>query len=163
MLYFNLISFFLIVGGAAALGLQTPDIAASARTYPLVLIVLVVACSLIIAAKEIAGRAATAPLDPRLARILSAPPESRMRVLGFTATWLIYYLALPAAGFIVATTCAIAVSLWLLRARRIVVGALSAALFSAVLSVLLATVLYIPTPQGPLDRLLTEAIFALQQ
>lgn len=162
MLYFNLISFFLIVGGAAALGQQTPNIAASARTYPLVLIVLVVACSLIIAAKEIAGRAATAPLDPRLAKILSAPSEFRMRVFGFTATWLIYSWTLSWVGFIVATTCAIAFSLWLLRTGKILVGALSAALFSVVLSVLLATVLYIPTPQGPVDQLLTQAIFALQ-
>lgn len=162
MLYFNLISFFLIVAGATALGLQTPEIAASARTYPLVLIVLVVAGSLIIAAKEIAGRAATAPLDPRLARILSAPSDFRMRVFGFTATWLIYAGTLSWVGFIVATTGAIALSLCLLKARKILVGALTAAIFSVVLSVLLATVLYIPTPQGLLDRLLTQAIFALQ-
>ncbi len=162
MLVFNLISFFLIVGGAAVLGFQTPDIAASARTYPVVLIVLVVACSLAIAAKEIAGRAITEPLDPRFARILAAPRDFRFRVLGFTATWLAYAWVLSGVGFIAATTGAIALSLWLLRTRNILVGALSAALFSVVLSVLLATVLYIPTPQGPLDRLLTEAIFALQ-
>jgi hypothetical protein len=162
VLYFNLISLFVIIGGATVLGLQTPDIAASARVYPLILIVLVVACSLVIAAKEVAGRAATAPLDPKFAKILAAPRDFRFRVLGFTATWLVYSWVLSWVGFIVATTAAIALSLWILRTRKILAGVLSAALFSVVLSVLLATVLYIPTPQGLLDQLLTQAIFALQ-
>lgn len=162
VLYFNLISFFLIICGAAVLGLQTPDIAPSARVYPLVLIALVVVCSLVIAAKEIAGRSATAPLDPTLAKILFAPSPFRIRVFGFVAIWLIYSWALTLVGFIVATTCAISFSLWLLGIRRVLVGIVTAALFSMVLSILLATVLYIPTPSGPLDQLLIQAIYAIQ-
>lgn len=162
MFYFNLISLFVIVCGAAVLGLQTPEIAASARVYPLVLMVLVVVCSLVIAAKEIAGRSATAPLDPTLAKILSASPPFRMRVFAFVAIWLIYSWALTLAGFIVATTCAISLSLWLLGTRKILVGVVTAALFSMALSILLATVLYIPTPSGPLDQLLIRAIYAIQ-
>jgi hypothetical protein len=162
MLYFNLISFFLIICGAAALGLQTPEIAASARVYPMVFVVLVVVCALVIAAKEIAGRAATAPLDSKFAQIFSAPSPQRFRVLAFVVTWLAYSWALTPIGFLVSTTCAISVSLWLLQTRKILLGILTGALFSLVLSILFATVLFIPTPMGPLDQLLTQAIYAFQ-
>ncbi|MBE0620371.1 MAG: tripartite tricarboxylate transporter TctB family protein [Burkholderiales bacterium] len=162
MLYFNLISFFLIICGALVLGLQTPDIAASARVYPLVLMALVLLFSLLIVVKEIADRAATAPLDSRIAEILSAPPPFRIRLFGFVAIWLVYSWLLTLAGFIVATTCAISLSLWLLGIRKVLVGIVTAALFSMVLSILLATVLFIPTPLGPLDKLLIESIYAMQ-
>ena len=162
MLYFNLISFFLILCGTTVLGLQIPDVAASARVYPLVLMGLVVVCTLVIAAKEIAGRSETAPLDPTFGKILSAPLPQRLRTLAFVATWLVYSAALTPTGFLVATTCAIAVSLWLLKVRSVLVGIATAAAFSAVLAVLFATVLYIPTPLGPLDRLLAQAIYAVQ-
>jgi hypothetical protein len=162
VLYFNLISFFLIICGSVVLGLQTPDIAASARVYPLVFMALVIVCSLVIAAKEIANRAATAPLDSTFAKILSAPAPLRIRLLGFVAIWLVYSWVLTLVGFIVATSCAISLSLWLLGIRRILVGIVTAALFSMVLSILLATVLYIPTPLGPLDKLLIEAIYVMQ-
>ena len=162
MLYFNLISLLCFICGAAILALQTPGIALSARVYPVVVIVLVTLCCLVIAAKEIAGRAATARLDAKLAQILSAPWRIRIRVLAFVATWLIYSAALSQVGFIVATSCAIAVSLWLLNIKRILLGIVTALLFSVTFSILFATVLYIPTPSGPLDQLLTEAIYAIQ-
>lgn len=162
MLYFNLTSLLLFVCGAAVLGLQLPGIEASARVYPLVLIVLVVACSLIVAAREISGRATTEPLDPRIAKILSAPLPVRARLAGFVATWLIYAGALSAVGFLVATTCAIFVSLWLLRIRSVLAGLAVAATFSLAFSILFATVLFIPTPSGPLDQLLTQTIYAIQ-
>lgn len=162
MLIFNLISLLLFVCGAIVLGLQLPEIAASARMYPLVLIVLVIACSLIVATKEIAGRAATEPLDPRIAKILSASMPVQVRLIGFIATWLIYVWALTVVGFLVATTCAIFVSLWLLRIRHVLVGLLAAATFSLTFSILFATVLFIPTPSGPLDQLLIQTIYAIQ-
>lgn len=162
MLYFNLISLLLFVSGAVVLGLQLPAIAASARVYPLVLIVLVVGCCVIVAAKEIAGRAATEPLDSRIARILSAPLPVRARFTGFVATWLIYAWVLSELGFIVATTCAIFASLWLLRIRHWLIGLVAAAAFSLVFSILFATVLFIPTPSGPLDQLLTQTIYAIR-
>ena len=162
MLYFNLTSLFLFICGAAVLGLQLPGIAPSARVYPLVLIILVVACSLIVAAKEIAARAATEPLDARIAKILSAPLPVRARFTGFIAAWLIYAWALSELGFIVATTCAIFASLWLLRIRHWLVGLVAAATFSLAFSILFATVLFIPTPSGPLDQLLTQTIYAIQ-
>jgi len=162
VLYFNLISLLLVVCGAVVLGLQTPHIAESARIYPLVLIVLVVACSAVVAVKEIAGRAATEPLDTRIAKMFSAPLSVRIRVAGFVATWLVYAWVLSEAGFLVATTCAIFASLWLLKIRHALVGFLSAAAFSLVFSILFATVLFIPTPAGPLDQLLTQAIYSIQ-
>ena len=162
MLKFNLISFFLIVCGTAVLGLQTPDIAASARVYPLVLMVLVVVCTLVIAAKEIAGRSETVPLDSTFEKILFAPLPRRLRTLAFVVIWMVYSWALTPVGFLVATTCAISVSLWLLQVKRVLVGVATAAVFSVVLAVLFATVLYIPTPLGPLDRLLAQAIYAFQ-
>jgi hypothetical protein len=163
MLVFNLISLFLFACGAGILALQAPEIALSARVYPAVLIVLVALCCLVIAAKEIAGRAATAPLDAKLGKLLAAPLPSRIRLAAFLATWLAYSALLPAIGFIVATTCAIAVSLWLLRVRRVWLGIVTAAVFSVTFAVLFATVLYIPTPAGPLDELLTQAIYALRR
>lgn len=162
MLYFNLISLVLFICGAAVLALQTPEIALSARVYPVVLIVLVILCCLVIAAKEIAGRTATAQLDSKLAKILSAPMPLRIRVFAFVAAWLIYSTVLSQVGFIIATTCAIAISLWLLNVRNIVLGIVAAALFSVTFSILFATVLYIPTPSGPLDQLLTQVIYAIQ-
>jgi len=162
VLYFNLISLLSFICGAAILALQTPGIAFSARVYPVILIVLVTLCCLVIGAKEIAGRATTARLEAKLAQILSAPWRVRIRVFAFVATWLIYSAALSQVGFIVATTCAIAISLWLLRIRRILLGIATAALFSVTFSILFATVLYIPTPSGPLDQLLTQAIYAIQ-
>ena len=162
MLNFHLFSLLLMVLGAAFLGLQTPQIAATARVYPLVLIALVVACSLVLAARDFAERSRTAPLDAKLAKLLFAPMRSRVRVLGFTAVWLAYTWVLPHVGFIVATTCAISVSLWLLAIRRPLAGVVAAAVFSLVISVLFATVLFIPTPSGPLDELLTQAIYAIQ-
>ncbi|HMA90447.1 MAG TPA: tripartite tricarboxylate transporter TctB family protein [Burkholderiales bacterium] len=162
MLNFNLLSLLLIVLGAAFLGLQTPQIAAVARVYPLVMIALVIACALAIAAQELAGRSATPPLDAKLAKMLFAPMRSRIRVLGFVAVWLAYTGALPHVGFIVATTCAISISLWLLAIRRPLVGVATATAFSLVISILFATTLYIPTPSGPVDQLLTQAIYAIQ-
>jgi len=163
MLYFNLISLFLFVCGAGILALQTPEIALSARVYPVVLIVLVTLCCLVIAAEEFAGRLATPPLDSRLGKMLSAPLRSRVRLFAYLATWVAYAALLPEAGFLVTTTCAIAVSLWLLGVRRVFLGVVTAALFSVTFSVLFATVLYIPTPAGPLDELLTQAIYAIQR
>lgn len=162
MLYFNLISLFLIICGAVVFGLQTPGIAASARVYPLVLIVLVIVCSLAVAVKEIVGRATTAPLNAEFAKILAAPSPFRLRLLAFIFTWLIYPLALSGFGFIISTTCALALSLWLLKIERPAVGAVSALAFSIIFSILFATVLYIPTPSGPIDDLLTQLLYAIQ-
>lgn len=162
MLNFNLLSLLLIVLGAAVLGLQTPQIAAAARVYPLVMIALVIACSLAIAARELAERSATPPLDAKLAKILLAPMRSRIRTFGFVAAWLAYTWALPHVGFIVATTCALSISLWLLAIRRPLVGFAAATVFSLVISILFATVLFIPTPSGPVDQLMTRAVYAIQ-
>jgi Tripartite tricarboxylate transporter TctB family len=162
VLYFNLISLLLIVCGATVLGLDTSHIVESARVYPSILIGLVIVFSLIIAVKEIAGRAATAPLDSQLAKILRAPSRLRLRLLAFCAAWLIYPWGLTNAGFIAATTCAISLSLWLLKIKRPFIGVLAALMFSLTFSILFATVLFIPTPLGPLDELLSRLLFAVQ-
>lgn len=161
MLYFNLISLLLIVCGAVVLGLQTSNIAETARVYPSILIGLVIVFSLLIAVKEIADRAATAPLDSQLAKIVRAPLRLRLRLLAFCATWLIYPWALTSAGFIVATTCVISLSLWLVKIKRPLIGVLVALLFSLAFSILFTTVLFIPTPSGPLDELLSRLLFAI--
>ena len=162
MLYFNLISLSLIVVGAAVLSSQAMDIVVSARVYPLVLVGLVSSCAVVIAVREVAARAVTPPLDAKLQRILSAPTSARLRGGIFVVTWLVYTWALPFVGFIVATTCALAASFGLLGVRRHVVGLLGALTFSVVFSILFATVLYIPMPEGAVDRALIETIYALQ-
>ena len=161
VLVFNLLSLLLIVCGAVILALQTPRIAPAARAYPLALIVLTVVCAVAIAAGDIARRGTLPALDETLAKLLFAE-HGRAGTIGFVATWLVYPWALSAAGFIVATACALSISLWLLGIRRLVAGVVSAALFSLIFSVLFATVLYIPTPSGPLDQLLAQAIYAIQ-
>ena len=112
--------------------------------------------------KEIVGRAATAPLNAEFTKILTAPSPFRFRLLAFIVTWLIYPLALSGTGFIVSTTCAFTLSLWLLKIERPVIGAVSALAFSVSFSILFATVLYIPTPSGPLDDLLIRLLYAIQ-
>lgn len=161
VLVFNLLSLSLIVCGAVILALRTPRIAPAARAYPLVLIFLVIGCALAVAAAEIARRTTSPALDEKLAKLLFAR-HGRARTVGFVATWLVYTWALPGAGFIAGTTCALSISLWLLGVRRLLRGIVAAALFSLIFSALFATVLYIPTPSGPLDRLLTQAIYAIQ-
>jgi hypothetical protein len=162
MLYFNLISLFVIMCGAGILTLQTPDIAPAARVYPIVLIILVIVCTMVVAVKEIVGRAATAPLNKDFAKIFAAPARSRLRLLGFCGTWLLYPPVLSAAGFIVSTTAALSVSLWLLKVKRPVVGVAAAFIFSVAFALLFATVLYIPTPSGPVDELLSQLLYAIQ-
>jgi len=162
VLYFNLISLFLIVAGAGVLSSQAADIAVSARVYPLSLAALVTVCALAITVKEIAGRAATQPLDGKLKRIFFAPPPVRMRVFAFVAVWLLYSWGLPFVGFIVATTCALTASLWLLGTRRLLFGFLGSLAFAVIFSILFATVLFIPTPSGFLDQMLIETIYTLQ-
>jgi len=162
VLYFNLISLFLITAGAGVLSIQAMEIAVSARIYPLCLAGLVAVCALAVAVRDIADRASADPLDAKLKRILFAPPPIRIRVFAFVATWLAYSWGLPLVGFIVATTCALSISLWLLGVRRLVLGFLGALSFSVVFSILFATVLFIPTPAGVVDRTLIETIYALQ-
>jgi len=85
--------------GAGILALQTPDIGPAAHVYPMVLIVLVIVCTMAVAVKVIVGRAATAPLNKDVAKILAASARFRLRLLGFCGTWLIYPPVLSAAGF----------------------------------------------------------------
>jgi hypothetical protein len=156
------LSLLVIMCGTGILALHTPNIAPAARVYPIVLIVLVIVCTMAVAAKEIVNRAATAPLNKDFAKILAAPARFRLRFMGFCGTWLLYPPVLSVAGFIVSTTAALSVSLWLLKVKRPVVGVVSAFAFSVTFAILFATALYIPTPSGPVDELLSQLLYAIQ-
>jgi hypothetical protein len=162
MLYFRSASFLMIVAFAALLGFQSTHIAGMARVYPTVLVALVIAGSLIISVKDFVSRNAIAPLDAEVAKLVSAPGRIAWCLAGFVVLWLAYPWLLSNLGFIVATTCAISLSLWLLNTERMLVGVLGAAIFSIAFSVLFATVLYIPTPSGIIDEWLARMLFALR-
>ncbi len=161
MLYFRLASLLMIVTFAALLGVQSTHITGMARVYPTVLVILVIAGSLVISVKDLVSREATEPLDAELTKLVSAPSWIGWRLIGFVALWLIYPWLLSNIGFIVATTCTISLSLWLLKVERMVLGILGAIVFSVGFSVLFATVLYIPTPSGMIDEWVARMLFAL--
>jgi Tripartite tricarboxylate transporter TctB family len=161
MLTFRLASLLTIVAFAALLGVQSAQIAGMARVYPTVLVVLVIAGSLLIAVQDVVTRATTAPLDAELKKLISVPARIGWRLAGFVAVWLVYPWLLSSTGFIVATTCAISLSLWLLKVKRMFFGILGAVMFSVAFSILFATVLYIPTPSGIIDDWLAQMLFAL--
>lgn len=162
MLYFSLISYALILTWAVVLGLETPSIAASARIYPQVLIALVAILSLVIVAQQILARSRPEPVDARIGHLLETRGAARHRMIGFVAVWVAYAFGLAQLGFIVSTSLAIALSLALLGIRHILFSIACALVFSLVMAVLLQTVLYIPTPSGPVDQLLTRTIYALR-
>ncbi|MBO0904054.1 tripartite tricarboxylate transporter TctB family protein [Jiella sonneratiae] len=162
MRIFNVASFAIITGFGLLLALQLPGISPAARTYPLVMIVLVVVSSAVVAVREVAGWAGKAPLDGKLNAILTAPSARQLRLAAFVAVWLAYWWVLPVIGFMIATALAIFASLYVLKTRSLLLAALVAAVFAILFSVLFTTVLYVPVPLGALDEALIEWIYALQ-
>lgn len=162
MFGFSMGSFAVIAAWAMLLAWRAEKIAPAARVYPMILIALVLVCGVVVAVQEIRSRAATEPLDPKMAAILASPASVRLRLLGFLALWLAYCWALTPFGFVVSTTAAIATSMWLLGTRRIGLNIAAAVVFSCVLLILFQTVLYIPVPSGVIDLWLIKAIYALQ-
>lgn len=161
MFRFNMGSFAAIAAWAMLLAWRAEKIAPAARVYPLILIALVLVCGAVVAVQEIHNRAATEPLDPKIATILASPASVRFRLLGFLALWLAYCWALTPFGFVVSTTVAIATSMWLLGTRRTGLNIAAAVVFSCVLLILFQTILYIPVPSGVIDLWLIKAIYAL--
>lgn len=90
------------------------------------------------------------------------PRRALPRVAVFAAIWSGYVLALPVAGFMVASWLALWLSLVVVRGALRWADALGSAAFTLVLSVLMKVVLYIPVPQGWLDIQLEIFIFSLR-
>jgi hypothetical protein len=93
---------------------------------------------------------------------LEIPRKSLLRVVLFVAIWSAYVLALPLAGFMIATWLALCVSLLVVRGALHFVDALATAAFTVTLAVLMKVVLYVPVPQGWLDVQLEILIYSLR-
>ena len=90
------------------------------------------------------------------------PLRSLPRVMLFVGIWSLYVLALPRAGFIVATWIALCLSLLTVRGRLPVTDLAGTAVFTLTLAVLMKVVLYVPVPQGWLDVQLEILIYSLR-
>jgi hypothetical protein len=91
----------------------------------------------------------------------SIPMSALPRVAVFALIWTLYVIALPRAGFIIATWVAITVSS-LVIGRLSLLRPLWIAIFVIVLAVLLKVVLYVPVPQGWLDIQLEVFLYSLR-
>ena len=160
---FRLISFLLLFGFAAMLGLQSLQLHGLVRDYPAVLIVAVMAGMAALAALEFAAPAPARELPADVARLLELPRAARLRLLVFVVLWLAYPELLSLWGFLIATSLALSLSLLLLGMRRIAPAIAGSVLFSVALAVLFSTVFYIPTPAGVLDTALTRLIYVISR
>ncbi|MBP1849265.1 tripartite tricarboxylate transporter TctB family protein [Rhizobium halophytocola] len=160
MLAFKLISYLAFAIFAAILGYQALDITGMAMVYPMVLVVLVLVGSLgTFAVTAIWRQPIVASADA--AHLATARGPELTRLLSFCLLWVCYPVALPIAGFLVSTILAMTISFWLLKMGRPIVGFFGAVVFALALSVLFATVFYIPVPQGVVDTWLTEYLYTL--
>jgi hypothetical protein len=129
--------------------------------YPQCLIGLSLALLLNIAVKEARNRYSIQDYDQELANLWRGVRQQRLRLGVFTVVWLAYPFFMSAAGFIVATTVAVAVSLWVASLRHPVRLVLASAVFAVIMAVLITSVLYIPIPGGPVDQALDHLLYVL--
>lgn len=143
------------------LGAQAVHIGGLTGHYPQTLIVLAILFTVWVIIDEVhttddAERAYTV-----LANLWRGTPSQRWRFGVFVLAWIAYPLLLTLAGFLVATTVVLAISLLTANARRPVVTVLFSALVSLIMAVFLTSFLYIPVPLGPVDQLLDRVLYAL--
>lgn len=129
--------------------------------YPQCLIGLSLALLISIAVKEARNRYSVRDYDQELGNLWRGARQQQIRLAVFTAVWLAYPFFMSAAGFIVATTVAVAASLWAAGLRHPIRIVLASAVFAVVMAVLITSVLYIPVPGGPVDQALDHVLYVL--
>jgi hypothetical protein len=160
---FRLTSFLLWFTFAAFLGFQALHLRGLVRDYPAALIVAVMAGMTVMVALEFGAPARATEFPSDVARLFALPRDARLRLLAFVVLWLAFPGFLSVCGLLVATSLALAVSLFLLGVRRIVSTLAGSVVFAVALAVLFSTVFYIPTPAGVLDTALTKLIYVISR
>lgn len=87
------------------------------------------------------------------------PAGRALRLAAVAAVWLAYVVALPYAGFMVASWVALFVSLAITHGRPSLSGALGTAAFVLVFAILIKIVLYVPVPQAWPDQQLDILLY----
>jgi len=162
MLVFRQLSYLAFAGFAALLAVKAQAFPGLARDYPVVLAILVIIGSLANLVHEWRVRARSDGPAGDVARLLGAVKVERPRLWGFALLWLLYPLGLSCGGFLVPSILWLSASLWLLRYRRLGRGIAGAVILCLALSVLFATVFFIPVPQGAADAWVTALAYRLQ-
>lgn len=126
--------------------------------YPLVLTGGALLCCLAYVAGSVLRRTPDGPVEDGEAASFFAAP---LRVAAFLIVWAAYVALLPRLGFIIASWLALYASSIVTSGRLGLRTGLYCALFIAVLAVLLKVALYVPVPQGTLDRYLDTLLYGL--
>lgn len=150
-----------LIAAVATLGADSFKLKGLSGTYPQCLIGLTLLLLISVAVKEARKQYRVSDYDRELADLWGGVGSQRARLGAFAAVWLVYPFLMSAAGFIVSTTVAVAVSLWAAGMRGPVRLLLASAVFAVVMAVLITSVLYIPVPSGPVDQLLDHLLYVL--
>ncbi|MCA8906491.1 MAG: tripartite tricarboxylate transporter TctB family protein [Rhodospirillaceae bacterium] len=147
----------ILVAVLAAIVWQSTEIRGSAAIYPIVVSIGALVCSV---AFLVARALAPAPQgDGGPAIGLRLPAGRALRLAAVAAVWLAYVVALPYAGFMVASWVALFVSLAITHGRPSLSGALGTAAFVLVFAILIKIVLYVPVPQAWPDQQLDILLY----
>ncbi len=84
-----------------------------------------------------------------------------LRIAGFCVVWTLYVLLLTRIGFVLASSLALVVSIWIMLGRFRPLASLSAVIFVLALAILVTTVLFVPVPKAALDHWIDETIYTL--
>jgi len=133
-----------------------PQVPAASQAYPLILL-----AALLLAVPLHVLRLLRRDPDRSLVPVLPGTPGARIRLVLFAAIWLAYVVALPKAGFVVATTVATAGSIVTLGPRRPVLAVLASLLVSLCLFALMERVLFVPVPRGSIEDSLSVFLYQM--
>ena len=148
----------LFVGLSATLMWQALQIQGPAGVYPIVMTCGALVFSGAYLIQQVVRSLASGPQEISVA--FSAATIVRAGV--FAGIWTAYVMLLPYGGFVVTTWVALVACLGVLKGRVRIGDVLSTALFVLVLAVLMKTVLYVPVPQGWIDRTLDVLLYRMR-
>lgn len=162
MYVFSLLSSAVIGAFLILFGWKASSIIGVAGTYPIALIVLSAVLLLLIFVQD--SRQTRPEVPKQIEGLIATRGTLRMRHLGFVLLWAIYPFVLQGLGFLVSTSIAVTLSLWLvsrpLKVGFVIGSVATAIILTLALALLMSTVLYIPTPAGPLDDALANLLFS---
>lgn len=143
------------------LGTQAIQIGGLTGSYPQALIVLSLLFTVWMIVVETRTAGAAQRRDAGLTNLWRRVRGQKASFAIFILIWIAYPFLLTLAGFLIATTVVLAISLLTGNRRRPVITVFISALVSVIIAVLITSFLYIPVSSGPLDLLLEQALYAL--
>lgn len=146
----------ILVAVLAAIVWQSTEIRGSAAIYPMVVSIGALVCCV---AFLLARLLAPAPGGNGPVIGLKLPAGKALRLAAVAAVWLAYVVALPYAGFMVASWVALFVSLAITHGRPSLAEAFGTLAFVLVFAVLIKVVLYVPVPQAWPDHQLDMLLY----